>query len=291
MIATYAGACRHAGGGDVADSSETLTRADALQYLRRFPSQGMSTVVGNLIGVLAGNAIVLHLLVEGRLRAAHLIALVMAETVLLVTIAWLQHRFVPRRDWSEQPKPLRERLFLFAFVLVWLGGAYSVSLLMVGGFGDFGALLRGPDAWIEAGLHRPLAITLALALVHAHADHVHYREQGGPFLSTVSHDAIGRYLTLLFGGIPFALPFFVVVFGGFKLVEFVLGRMRTAPGESMLGSLAMLLVAGGGFAVISWLMASGVAGWAIGFVVAKVIAELMVAAIPLVMAKVARDGP
>jgi tetrahydromethanopterin S-methyltransferase subunit F len=53
----------------------------------------------------------------------------------------------------------------------------------------------------------------------------------------------------------------------------------------------MIVVAHAGFALVSLLIASGVAGWAIGYVLAKLIAELMVAAIPLVMAKVARDGP
>jgi hypothetical protein len=281
-------ACRR---GAMADASETLTRADALQYLRRFPAQGWAGIATGFAWVFAGNAIVLHLLVEGRLRAPHLIALVMAETLLLITIGWLQHRFVPRRDWSEQPKPLRERLFLFGFVLVWLAGAYGITLVMIDGYGDFLALLHSRNAWLEAGLQWPLLATLVFALVHAFGDHAHYRRHGGPFMSTVAHDAIARYLTLLLGGIPFAMPFFAIVIGGFKALEFVLRRARIAPGQSALGVLGMIVVAHAGFALVSLLIASGVAGWAIGYVLAKLIAELMVAAIPLVMAKVARDGP
>jgi hypothetical protein len=275
----------------MADASETLTRADALQYLRRFPAQGALGIATSFASVLVANAIVLHFVLEGRLRAPHLIALVMAETVVLTTIGWLQHRFVPRRDWSEQPKPLRERLFLFGFLLVWLAGAYGITLVVLGGVPDFVALLRSRSAWSDAGLQWPLLVTLVLALVHAFGDDRHYRRHGAPFLSTVAHDAIARYLTLIFGGIPFAMPFFVVVIGGFKAVEFLLHRARIAPAQSVLGALGMIAVAYAGFALIGLLIGSGVAGWAIGYILAKLIAELMVAAIPLVMAKVARDGP
>lgn len=275
----------------MADASETLTRADALQYLRRFPAQGWLGTATSFASVLAGNAIVLHFVLDGRLRAPHLIALVMAETVLLTTIAWLQHRFVPRRDWSEQPKPWRERAFLLGFLLVWLAGAYGITLAILQGYPEFIALLRSRQAWIDAGLHWPLLVTLVFGLAHAFGDDLHYRRHGGPFLSTVAHDAIARYLTLIFGGIPFAMPFFVVVIGGFKAIEFLLRRARVAPGQSMLGALGMIAIAYAGFALISLLIGSGVAGWAIGYILAKLIAELMVAAIPLVMAKVARDGP
>jgi hypothetical protein len=272
------------------NASETLTRADALQYLRRFPAQGALGISASFASVVVANAIVLHFVLEGRLRAPHLIALVMAETVLLTAIAWLQHRFVPRRDWSEQPKPLRERLFVFGFLLAWLAGAYGITLAVLDGIPDFVALLRSRSAWSEAGLQWPLLVTLLLGLAHAFADHLHYRRHGAPFLSTVSHDAIARYLTLIFGGIPFAMPFFVVVIGGFKAVEFVLRRARVAPGQSTLGALGMIAIAYSGFALVSLLIGGGVTGWAIGYLLAKLIAELMVAAIPLVMAKVARDG-
>ena len=275
----------------MADASETLTREDALGYLRRFPEQGFFGTATSFASVLAGNAVVLHFVLDGRLRAAHLIALVMAETLVLTVIAWAQHRFVPRRDWSEQPKPLRERVGVFAFLLVWLAGAYGITLVMLGGVADFAALLRSSDAWTEAGLQWPLLVTLVLGLAHALGDDAHYRRHGGPFLSTVAHDSIARYLTLIFGGIPFAMPFFVVVIGGFKAIEFLMRRARVAPGQSVLGALAMIAVGYGGFALVGLLIANGVAGWAIGYILAKLAAELAVAAIPLVMAKVARDGP
>jgi hypothetical protein len=41
---------------------------------------------------------------------------------------------------------------------------------------------------------------------------------------------------------------------------------------------------------VSWLIAGGTGGWAIGFVLAKTVSELLVLAIPLAMREVARGG-
>lgn len=276
--------------GQQAPAGEKMTRADALAYLKRFPAQGRLAVAVNIALVLAGNSLVLWLLLTGRFRAAHLIALVMIESVLLVTIAWLLHRIVPRRDWLEQPKPWRERLPVFAFMLVWISGAYGMTLLMIRGYGDFLELLRSPDAWVAAGLHWPLAYTLLLAIVHAVGDFSHYRRHGGPFHSGVSQDAMGRLLTLVLGGIPFAMPFFAAAIGGFKGIEFVAKEAKLKPEQSAFVGVAMMLVAFGSFGVIQLLISSEVAGWAIGYVFAKLIAEVLVACIPLVMLQVAREA-
>jgi len=269
---------------------QKLTAKDAQDYLRRFPAQGFWQVAFNLGMVLFGNAIVLWLLAKGELRAAHLIALVMIETVLLIAVAWLTQRAVPRTDWYEQPKPWRQTLPLVAFVLVWLGGAYGITLLVIGGYPDFALLVSSPQAWIESGLYLPLLYTLAMALVHGIGDILHYRRHGGPFMSSVGHDAMARYMTLLFGGIPFAMPFFAVTIGGFKGVEFVARKARVDPGKSILAAVAILAVGISSFYVVELLITSGVRGWEIGFVFAKLIAESLIACIPLVMAHVAKEG-
>lgn len=274
----------------MARNADTLTREDALQYLRRFPAQGLAAVAFNLALVLASNAVVLWLLMSGRLRSAHLIALVMTETLLLILIARGTQRLVPRRDWSEQPKPWREARGVLAFALFWIGFAYSLTLVMVQGWGDALALLRSTGAWTKAGLHWPLLMTLATALVHAGGDLAHYRRHGGPFLSSVSHDAMARYLTLLLGAIPFAMPFFAVALGGFKGIELLRKRFGESPVTSVVWVLATIAVGFASFGMISRLIASGVNGWGIGYVCAKLIAEVAVACIPLVMAQVAREG-
>lgn len=271
-------------------SSSKLTREDALVYLRRFPAQGVASVALNIATVLAGNAIVFYLLHSGQLRAAHLIALVVVETLVLIAISAFMQRRVPQRDWLEPPKLWRENAPLIAFVLIWLGGAYGITLAILHGYPDLLALARW-QTWVDSGLYLPLLYTVAFALVHASSDWLHYRRHGGPFQSSVSQDAMGRYLTLLLGGIPFAMPFFAFVIGGFKGIQYVTRSARVAPAQSMLASAAMIGVAYAGLALVGLLIANQVTGWAIGFVLAKVIAETMVACIPLVMVHVARNGP
>jgi hypothetical protein len=268
-----------------------LTREDALVYLKRFPAQGITEVVINVVLVLIGNAVVLWLLLHGRLRAAHLIVLVMSETILLVAVAWVLQRLVPRRDWLEQAKPWREKIGIFAFMTVWLGGAYGITLAIVQGYGDVFALLHSPQAWVRAGLHWPLLYTFGFALVHGVGDMSYYKRHGGPFQSSVAHDAMARYLTLVLGAIPFAMPFFAATIGGFKGVEYVARKAKADPTKSIFAGAAMMAVFYGSFGLIELLMNGGVNGWAIGFVFAKLLAEVMVACIPLVMSKVARDGP
>ena len=272
-------------------AAQKLTREDALQYLKRFPEQGRVAVAINIAFVLAGNSLVFWILWSGLLRAAHLIVLVFVETGMLLALGWWQRRQVPEKDWPEEAKPKRERWSVAAFMFVWLGGAYGMTLLMVQGYGDLRALLTSPRAWIDAGLHWPLAYTALLACVHAVLDLAHYRRHGGVFLSTLSHDTLARVLTLVLGGIPFAMPFFAAVGLGIKGVEFVAKKAKVAPEQSVFAGLAMLAVAWGSFAVVSWLMASGVTGWAVGFVFAKLISEVMVACVPLVMSHVAKHGP
>ena len=271
--------------------ADKLTRADALQYLQRFPEQGRLAVAINLGFVVAGNALLFWLLWSGRLRAAHLVVLVLAEAALLFALGWLQQRLVPARDWPEPPKPARERAGTAAFLLVWIAGAYGMTLLMVDGYGDLRELFVSTRAWREAGLHWAFAYTIGLALFHFAGDLVYYKAHGGKFLSNLSHDTLARLLTLILGGIPFAMPFFVAVFGGLKGVEFVAKKARVAPEKSALAGVAMIAVAFGSFALVGRLIDSGVAGWAIGFVFAKLLAELMVACVPLVMRHVARHGP
>ncbi len=272
-------------------AGKTLSREDALQYLRRYPEHGRIAVAINIALVLAGNALVFWLLWSGLLRAAHLIVLVMVETALLFALGWWLQRQVPRKDWAEEPKPARERWSVGIFMLFWLGGAYGMTLLMVQGYGDLRALLTSPRAWIDAGLLWPLAYTAVLAVVHIVLDLAHYRRHGGPFQSTLAHDTMARVLTLVLGGIPFAMPFFVVVLGGLKGVEYVAKKAKVAPEQSLFASAAMLGVAWGSFALVDWLIHAGVTGWAVGFVFAKLISELMVACVPLVMGHVARHGP
>lgn len=272
----------------MASAQDKLTKADAEEYLRRFPAQGFAIVAFNFAMVLIGNGLILWLLMSGRMQGAHLIALVLLETVLLVAIANASQLGVPQADRLDPPKPLKERLGLLAFLLVWLAFAYGVTLLLLEQWRVFAGLFVSTQAWIDAGLHWPLGWTLALALLHAIGDRIHYATRGGRYFSTVSHDAMARMLTLIFGGIPFAMPFFVVTIGGFKTIEYIARKAKVDPKRSALVASGALAVAVVGFVAVGELIDNEVHGWAIGYVLAKAISELVIAAIPLVMAEAAK---
>lgn len=266
---------------------ETLTREDARAWQRHFPFPGWGALAFQALAVLAGNALVFWLLASGRLPGAGLILLVVIEFVLLLALANLAALPVPREHLYEPPKPWREQLFMLGFLVVWAGGAYSITLLMIQGWGDFLAYFSDASRWHTTGLSWAIGATTALALFTAAGDWLRYRTKGPPYMPALGLDVMSRLLTLMFGAIPFAVPFFVVTIGGFKGVEYVFKRLGQKPGHSIAAGLAMLAVGYGGFAVIGWLISTGVSGWATGYVLAKCLSELMVVAIPLVMREAA----
>ena len=270
-----------------ASSGDTLTRADAQAWLRQFPFPGWPALCLHALFVLAGNGLVLWLLQSGRLPGAGLVLLVVLEFVVLFVLARLLAWPVPQAQWFEPPRPWREVLPLFAFLAVWAGGAYSITLVMIDGWGDFLAYFRDPSAWYRTGLGWALGITVVLAVAGGIGDYLRWRRSGPPYMSSGSMDVMARLLTLVFGAIPFAVPFFVVGLGGIKGVEYLAKRARVDPRRSILAGLAALAAATIAFQVVGWLIASGVTGWALGYVLAKCLSELLVVAVPLVMREAA----
>jgi hypothetical protein len=272
------------------NSDSQLTRADAEAWLRQFPFRGWFALGLQALMVLASNGFVWWLLQTGRLPGAGLILLVVLEVVLLFALVRLLAVPVPIRDWFEPPRPWRETLPVLAFLVFWCAGAYGLTLVVISGWPDFLAYFRGGAPWVDTGVLYALAITAVLAVVGGVGDYLRYRRIGPPYMSSVATELMARMLTLIFGAIPFAMPFFVVTLGGFKGVEWIVGRARGAPGAALAGAAAMIAVGLGGFALIDWLIAGGTSGWAIGYVLAKTVSELLVVAIPLVMREVARGG-
>ncbi len=266
-----------------ASSNDTLTRADAQTYLKQFPFTGYLPWALHLLPVVASNGYVLWLMLQGRLSGPGLILIVVIETVLLTVLARLAALPIPRADWLEQPKPLKETLPLLLFLIVWCSGAYGITLLMIDGWPEMLRFTREPSIWIDSGVAWAIGITTLLALLTMVGDWTRYRRHGAPYIAALSHDVMARMLTLIFGAIPFAMPFFVVTIGGFKAVEWIAKRARHDPAHSALAGLAMLGVGWGGFLLVGQLIAIGTHGWAIGYLLAKLVSELMVAAIPLVM--------
>jgi hypothetical protein len=268
---------------------ETLTPADAKAWLRSAPFPGYPALVLHGLIVLAANAYVFRLLISGQLPPAGLILLVAIEFLGLMVLLRLLGAAVPPSDWFEAPKPLRAQLPIFAFLPFWCGGAYSLTLVVIDGWGDMLVYFREPQVWFDTGLVWALAISFGLALCGGLNDWLRYRRLGPPYIPSAASDTLARLLTLIFGGIPFAMPFFIVAFGGIKAVEWVFKRAKRDLNQSVLGAVAFIACAYGGFAIVGLLIGAGVDGWSIGFVLAKLLAELALVAIPLVMREVASE--
>ncbi len=269
------------------DDGPTLTRADAQAWLRQFPFRGWFALGLQALSVLASNGLVLWLLQTGRLGGPGLIVLVASEALLLIVLSRLMALPVPLAHWQEPPKPWREIAAPLGFLLFWCAGAYGLTLLVIDGWAEFLAYLTRPAQWLDSGVLYALAVTTVFALVGGLRDLQRYRRIGPPYMSSMAVDVMARVLTLIFGGIPFAMPFFTVAIGGLKGIEWVVNHARAAPAGAGLAIAAMFGVGYLGFAVVAWLVAGGTGGWAIGFVLAKTIAELLMLAIPLAMREVA----
>ncbi|MFN9729492.1 MAG: hypothetical protein ACK59M_03390 [Pseudomonadota bacterium] len=271
-----------------ASIGDTLTREDAQAWQRHFPFPGWGAIAFHAIAVLAGNGLVLWLLATGRLPGAGLILLVVVEFVLLLVLARLAALPVPHAHWFEPPDPWRKQLFLLGVLAVWAGGAYSITLVMIEGWGPFLAYFRDASRWHETGLSWAIGITALLGLGTAFGDWHRYRRLGPPFVPALGMDVLSRMLVLIFGAIPFAVPIFSVFIGAVKAGERMVGALRAGRWPAAAAMLALEL-AGGAllYSIFFLLHGAGVHVWAIGYVMAKCVAELMVVAIPLVMREAA----
>lgn len=271
-----------------ASSGQTLTRNDAKAWLRQFPFPGWGALGFQALVVLAGNGLVLWLLASGRLPGAGLILLVVVEFMLLFVLAHLAALPVPRAHWYDPPTPWREQLFMLGFLAVWAGGAYSLTLLIIAGWPDFLAYFRDLGRWHATGLSWALGATFVLALATASGDWLRYRRRGPPFVPALGLEVASRMLTLIFGAIPFAVPIFTAFIGAVKSAERIVAALRA---ERWLAAVATLAAALAGLALLSamfvGLQHAGVHQWAVGYVMAKCVAELLVVAIPIAMREAA----
>jgi len=266
-----------------AASSPTLTRADIDTHLRQFPFTGYPSWLLQMLPVILSNAYVLWLLLQGRLSGAGLILIVAIEAVVLMLLVNLAALPVPRAHWQDPPKPWREVLPAMLFLAIWCGGAYGMTLAFIKGWPDMQRYLQEPAFWIESGVATALGLTFGLALMTAVGDWLRYRRLGPPYVPALSHDVMARILTLIFGAIPFAMPFFVGTIGGIKGMEWIGKRARTDLLGAGLVALAMLVFAGACYLLVQALVKTELHAWAIGFVLAKLLSELTIASLSLIM--------
>jgi hypothetical protein len=267
----------------------SIAEWDAL--LARYPLASPWEMGRQLVSVVGGNAVVLYLLVSGRMRPFQLVALVAIEALLLTAIAWIQARMVPRSALMDPPRPLRARLGTLAFGAVWLGFVYAIILgAMLGAGGEVLEAARHPLATLrQDALLWPLTLTATFAVADAVRDWMHWRSVGGFFLSTPGFNSVARWLTLFLGGIPFFVP---LAFGVFTLATLAdrWGKRKrggavaanSAPRFAPLLAPALVVVV---FGVMGWLLEAGVSGWAVGYCSAKLASESFLVFLPLIASK------
>lgn len=272
------------------------------QMLRRYPLASPVGLGLQISGTLAGNGVVAWLVITGRMTPFELVLLVAIEALLLIGVAWLQKRSVPPEAIEPDGMTRKDRLTTLGFMLFWLAGVYSFVFL---GFVPSGAeilgALRDPIGFFAASTIKwPLLITLVLALIDALQDHRHFRRHGGMFFSTPGLQGAARALTLILGGIPFAVPFFAVVIGlklGVERLHGWLTRGVASPSwkafiTTLMGGALLGLVLGGVALAehIDRALTSGVAWWALCYGAAKFVSELFIACLPLIATKAKAEG-
>jgi len=258
--------------------------------MRRYPLASPWGLAWPAATTLAGNIVVAWLVATGRMSPFELVLLVAVEAALLIGIAVLQARFVPKEAIQRNPMSLRERLFTFAFGLLWLGLVYTLVFVgLVPQREEVERLLADPLAFLlSSNLEWPLLITLAGAAVDALQDHAHFSRHGGIFYSTPGMQAAARWMTLFLGGIPFFMPLVavvgVLVLVGKKLGELV-RRRADADRQALLTTAAVPVLGIAFFSTFGWLVQADVEGWAIGYATAKFAAELFIVCVPLIAKK------
>ena len=264
---------------------------DALQA--RYPLGSRWELVRPATAVLAANLLTARALVRGEMRPWELALLVALEAAAFSAIAWLQTLSVPKeaRADADQPRmPLGQRLGTLLFGLFWIAAVYSI----VFGFylretPDWGAVAKAPFAFLAGSAIRwPLLVSIAGALADAVADRQFWKLRGGIFVSTPGFTGLARWLTLIFGGIPFFVPFAVgagLIAAVAKALE---RRFKTTPTTTW-PLLAFPVLGIALFWGMGRLIAAGALGWTIGYVAAKLGAELLLLGVPLLAQHAGRE--
>ncbi len=251
----------------------------------RYPPGGRAALAQQIAFMLGGNAFVVYLLATHKMQPIHLVLLVAIEAVLLSAVAFGQSRLVPLAARGESNQSAGQRIGVLAFGLFWLACVYGFVFF---GFLHAEGAIRGfVDRPLEtirqAGLLWPLGITLAAALRDSTQDAAYFREHGGLFMSTPGLNAIGRWLTLFLGGIPYFIPLAAVAWGIGKGAERL--SRRTAPTDVRAALIVVPFLCLGVFGVMGSLLAAGLSGWAIGYCAAKFVSELLILCMPVIAVK------
>ena len=260
--------------------------------LKRYPMPSPLGLGVQVLLTLAGNGLVVWLVANGLMTPFELVLLVALEALLLISLAWGQSRLVPPEAREPPTMTPRDRLNTMLFAALWLGGVYSICLLvMLRAWPEALAAVRDPIGFFSTSAIRwPLLLTALLALIDALQDWRFFRRHGGIFLSTPGFQGAARWLTLFLGGIPFATPFFTVAIGAIKggeaLVRYVKVNTTRKVAVAVGAFLLVCIVLYSGLpSFIESATRDGVSMWALGYCAAKVCAELFIVCLPLIASK------
>lgn len=264
---------------------------DALQA--RYPLGSRWELMRPAAAVLAANLLTARSLLRGEMRPWELALLVALEALAFSAIAWVQTLGVPKeaRPDEEQPKaPLGQRVGGMLFGLFWIVAVYGIIFgFYLREMPDWRALASAPFAFLAGSAIRwPLAVSVAGALADAVADRQFWKHRGGIFVSTPGFTALARWLTLIFGGIPFFVPFAVGA-GLIAAVAKALERRFKSSPTTVWPLLAFPVLGLALFWGMGYLIRAGALGWTIGYVSAKLGAELLVLGVPLLAQRAGRE--
>jgi len=278
---------------DNAVNRSAQDEAHLAALLQRVPPGRPLNLLFDSSSLLIGNGLVLYYLLRGAMTAFELVVLVVLEAGLLAVLCRVQRLLVPRAARITSSSTPLGALRTLLVGLGWLGLSYGLVFHMVFDVvPELGVLRADPIGFVlQPQILWPLLLTLAAAVLDMVGDQQHFLSHGGPFISTVEFSGMARLLTLFFGAIPFFVPMValvVAVAGGLKWLqhERLSGGQTLSPGTLLLlaALLALLPLLIGGTIVV--LFKAGVAGWAVGYVAAKLASEALVVALPLVLARI-----
>ena len=272
-----------------AESAKLESLREWEMVMQRYPLSSPLGLGFQVLTTLGGNITIAWLVANGRMSPLELVLLVAIEAVLLVAIAMVHAKFVPKDSIKEKPMPWAQRLGTLAFGLFWLGCVYGLVLFAFVPSGDeVRRLMDDPAAFVfGSNLKWPLLITLVGALVDTLQDHAHLMRRGGHFISTPGLQGAARWMTLFLGGIPFFMPVVAViailVAVGKRIGEWIKRRKGgNTDFEAVVLTVMAPLMMVAFFGTFAGLVTSGVSGWAIGYSTAKFIAEIFIVCLPLI---------
>jgi len=174
----------------------------------RFPKPRASAAAYQCAVILASNAYLLYLVAAGQVFPVSLVAFNVCELILLSVIAHLAQIPIPKiaRLPSTDQGGILSSIFVLGFMFVWLGGVYSIGLVVDAKHLDALAHIAGIFAKFESlNIVTPLLMSGSLALAGVVGDWSTWHRRGGLYVSEMAMSTAPKILTLVLAPIVSAI--------------------------------------------------------------------------------------